>query len=411
MTASPGLWDRAPYLTVSELNQRVREALEGNLDEVWVVGEISNFRVPPSGHFYFVLKDEHAQIPAVMFRGSNRNLAFRPEDGLQVIVHGRVSLYEVRGTLQLYVDTMEPCGLGSVHLALEQLKLRLAAEGLFAEERKRPLPFLPRRVGIVTALGGAAIRDMLVVLRQRMPSVNVVVRPVRVQGKEAPGEIVQALQDLQRVPDLDVIIVGRGGGSREDLWAFNDEGVARTIAACRIPVVSAVGHEIDVTISDLVADRRAPTPTAAATMVVPDVQDLLAQVAQQRRLLVSAVRRIVALHRERFAQLTRRLRDPRHAVENYRIRLDELTERARAAIERVMTRSRERVHGLAEQLHALSPLAVLGRGFTLAVRLADGAIVRDARQLVLGDRLRLRFAQGEAGVEVVDLPQRGLSDE
>lgn len=407
MTTTPELWDRAPYLTVSELNERIRQALEAHLEEVWVVGEISNFRVPPSGHFYFVLKDENAQIPAVMFRAANRNLAFRPEDGLQVIVHGRVSLYEVRGTLQLYVDTMEPSGLGSVHLALEQLKQRLAAEGLFAETRKRPLPFLPRRVGIVTAWGGAALRDMLVVLRHRMPCLDIVVRPVRVQGREAPGEIIQALQDLQAVPDLDVIILGRGGGSREDLWAFNDEGVARSIAASRIPVVSAVGHEIDVTISDLVADRRAPTPTAAAVMVVPDVQDLLAQVAQQRRLLTHAIRRTILFHRERFSQLARRLRDPRHTVENYRIRLDELTERAQAAIVRVMDRSRERIRALAEQLQALSPLAVLTRGYTLTVRVVDGTIVRDAGQLALGDQLRLRFASGEASVEVVEIAARG----
>ncbi len=405
MSDTPGLWPRPSYLTVSELTQRVREALETVLEECWVVGEISNFRVPPSGHFYFVLKDEQSQISAVMFRGANRALAFRPEDGLKVLVHGRVSLYEVRGTLQLYVDTMEPCGIGSVHLALEQLKQRLAAEGLFAEERKRPLPFLPRRVGIVTALGGAAIRDMLVVLHQRMPSVPVVVRPVLVQGKEAPGEIVQALHDLQRLPDLDVIIVGRGGGSREDLWAFNDEAVARAIAACRVPIVSAVGHEIDVTIADLVADRRAPTPTAAATMVVPHRRDLLAHIEQQRRLLASAFGRTLSLHRERLSHLARRLRDPRHAIENHRLRLDELGERAARAIGRLVLQHRLRARALAEQLHALSPLAVLDRGFALATRVDSGAIVRDARSLSSGDRLRLRFARGASQVRVETVEQ------
>jgi exodeoxyribonuclease VII large subunit len=400
MSDLSGPWPRRSYLTVSELTVRVRETLEANLEDCWVVGEISNFRVPPSGHFYFVLKDEQAQIAAVMFRGTNRSLAFRPEDGLQVFAHGHVSLYEVRGTLQFYVDAMEPCGLGSVHLALEQLKQRLAAEGLFAEERKRPLPFLPRRIGIITSIGGAAIQDMLVVLRQRMPAVNVVLRPVTVQGKEAPAEIVCALQDLQSVPDLDVIIVGRGGGSREDLWAFNDEAVARAIAGSAVPVVSAVGHEIDFTIADLVADRRAPTPTAAATIVVPSRHDLLAQIDRQRRLLTSAFRRILGLHRERLSHLARRLRDPRHTIENYRLRLDELGERAVIAIGRILGEKRLRIRALAEQLHALSPLAVLDRGFALATRADSGAIVRDATTLAPGDLLRLRFARGTSSVRV-----------
>lgn len=390
----------AAFLTVSELTRIIRDTLESSIDTVWVVGEISNFRVPTSGHFYFVLKDEHAQIAAVMFKGTNRALAFRPEDGLQVLVRGHVSLYEPRGTLQLYVEFMEPVGVGSVQLALEQLKLRLQAEGLFAPERKRPLPTLPRCIGIVTALGGAAIQDMLTTLRRRFPHVRVVVRPVRVQGKEAPQEIVAALADLQTLDELDVVIVGRGGGSKEDLWAFNDEGVARAIAACRVPVVSAVGHEIDLTVADLVADVRAATPTAAAQLVVPDLQELRNRIDQQFRLLRTAFLRVVQLRRERVAQLAQRLRDPRHVVENYRLRLDELAERAHLAIEQRLDRFRQRLRSLADRMEALSPLAVLQRGYAIVTKVPTGAIVRDAQQLAPSDHVSIRFARGRVEAEV-----------
>lgn len=391
----------APLLTVSELTLLIRSTLETHIDPVWVVGEISNFRVPSSGHFYFVLKDESAQIAAVMFKGSNRSVAFRPEDGLKVLARGRVSLYEPRGTLQLYVDFLEPVGLGSVQLALEQLKQKLHAEGLFSVERKRPLPFLPRCIGIVTALGGAAIRDMLTVLQRRFPNVRVIIRPVRVQGKESPQEIIAALHDLQQLPEVDVVIVGRGGGSREDLWAFNDEGVARAIASCCVPVISAVGHEIDVTIADLVADVRAPTPTAAATLVVPDAKELSNQLAQQRRLLVAAFVRLVQLYRQRLDQLAQRLRDPRHVVENYRMRLDELAERARLAIERRVEHSRQRLRALADRMEALSPLGVLQRGYAIVTQVKSHRIVRDVDQLAAGDEVLMQFARGRATGRIV----------
>ncbi len=389
-----------PLLTVSELNQLIRQTLEAHIDTVWVIGEISNFRVPSSGHFYFALKDDGAQISAVMFRGVNRGLTFIPEDGLKAVVRGRISLYEPRGTLQLYVDFMEPIGLGSVQLALEQLKQRLHAEGLFAPERKRPLPCLPRCIGIVTALTGAAIRDMLTVLQQRFPHVRVVVRPVRVQGKEAPSEIVAALEDLQQLPEIDVVIVGRGGGSKEDLWAFNDERVARAIASCRVPVVSAVGHEIDLTIADLAADVRAPTPTAAATLVVPDFGEVRYRIEQQRRLLVTAFTRVVQLSRQRLHQLAHRLRDPRHAVENLRLRLDELGERAQLAIGRKVEQGRQRLRALADRLTALSPLAVLDRGYAIVKHQPSGQIIRDARGLTVGDFVEMQFARGRAGALV-----------
>ncbi|GBD26466.1 Exodeoxyribonuclease 7 large subunit [bacterium HR30] len=390
----------APFLSVTELTQLIRQTLEAHIDTVWVVGEISNFRVPSSGHFYFILKDEGAQIAAVMFKGANRGLAFTPHDGLRVLVRGHISLYEPRGNLQLYVDFMEPMGVGSIQLALEQLKQRLQAEGLFAAERKRPLPSLPRCIGIVTALSGAAIRDILTVLQRRFPYVRVVVRPVRVQGKEAPLEIVAALEDLQQLPDIDVVIVGRGGGSKEDLWAFNDERVARAISGCRVPVVSAVGHEIDLTIADLAADVRAPTPTAAATLVVPELAEVLNRIEQQRRLLVTAFTRVVELYRQRLKQLAQRLRDPRHTVENLRLRLDELAERAQLAMARRLEYGRQRLRALADRLTALSPLAVLDRGYAIVKHRPSGQIIRDARGLAAGDIVEMQFARGRAAALV-----------
>jgi len=383
-------------LTVSQLTQRVREVLDLHLQRCWVVGEISNFRTPPSGHFYFTLKDAGAQIPAVMFRSATRTLPFRPEDGMEVVLSGRVGLYEARGALQFYVDTMEPKGLGALQLAFDQLKRRLAAEGLFAEARKRPLPFMPRAIGIVTAPRGAAVRDMLVTLRQRWPGVHVVVRPVRVQGSEAPGDIVEAVEDLNRRAEIDVIIVGRGGGSLEDLWAFNDERVARAIAASRIPVVSAVGHETDVTIADLVADRRAATPTAAAAQVVPHWQDLRQRVQQTAAALGGAAARAVGPRRERVDALGRHLKDPRQTLRMLRQRIDELGERGGRGVTARVGLLRQRLRGDGERLNALSPLAVLARGYSITRKVADGRIVRDATLLTRGELLELVLATGRA---------------
>jgi exodeoxyribonuclease VII large subunit len=389
-------------LTVSQLNQRVREALHTGLEELWVVGEVSNFRVPPSGHFYFSLKDGRSQISAVMFRSANQLLPFRPADGMEVIVRGRVSLYEVRGDLQLYVDAMEPRGLGGLQLALEQLKKRLAAEGLFEESRKRALPFLPQVVGIATALTGAVIHDLLVVMQSRLPSVRVVVRPVRVQGSEAVGDIVAAIADLNRVREVEVIIVGRGGGSLEDLWAFNDERVARAIVASRAPIVSAVGHESDITIADLVADRRAPTPTAAAAMVVPDHRDLAAWLDKMALALRACTQRQIRRQRDLLAAQARHLRDPRQVLKALQLRIDELSERALRGVTARLRLARQQLRGGAERLQALSPLAVLHRGYSITRRVADGTVIRDSAALGVGDHLQLTFAQGSARVRVED---------
>ncbi len=392
--------ERVPVLSVSELNRRLRCSLESEFADVWVWGEVSNFRMPPSGHFYFSLKDGRSQIAAVMFRSATRALPFRPRDGLELIARGRVSLYDVRGDLQLYVDWLEPRGLGGIQLALEQLKRRLSAEGLFEVSRKRELPAWPRAVGVVTALTGAAVHDIVTTLRGRMRNVRIVVRPVRVQGQQAGADIVAALVDLNAVPEVDVIIVGRGGGSMEDLWAFNEEAVVRAIATSRVPVVSAVGHEIDFTLADLVADQRAATPTAAAALVVPDCSQLAQRLAATQVGLVVAFERRLRDWRERVAALARHVRDPRQSVRAQRLRLDELSERCRRALEGMLRLSRERHRGAAERLHALSPLAVLDRGYAIARRVEDGAVVRAAGDLSPEQALRLVFRRGWARVRV-----------
>lgn len=387
-------------LTVSELTRLVQTVLQTTCAECWVVGEISNLRSPQSGHIYFSLKDESAQIAAVMFRSVKVRLPFQLQDGMEVIARGRVDVYPVRGALQFYVDLLEPRGLGALQLALDQLKRRLAAEGLFADDRKRPLPSLPRAVGIVTALTGAAVHDMLVTLQTRWPGVHIVIRPVRVQGDGAAPDIVDAITDLHEIPEVDVLLVGRGGGSVEDLWAFNDERVARAIAASRIPVVSAVGHEIDVTIADLVADRRAATPTAAATLAVPDWHEFDDRVRAAAGALPAAVRYALQHRAERLDDLARRLRDPGQIVRTLQVRTDDLGERAARAMEGILRLSRQQVRAAGERLHALSPLAVLDRGFSIVRRERDDSIVRDATPLETGETLRLRFARGGARVRV-----------
>ena len=429
-------------LTVTQLAALVRERIEGGIAPVWVGGEISNLRPQASGHVYFTLKDQESQLAAVMFRSAAQVLAFRPADGMDVLVRARVSFYPARGALQLYVEAMEPRGLGALQLAFEQLKKRLGAEGLFAAERKRPLPRFPQAVGIVTALRGAAIHDMRTVLGKRWPLCRVVVRPVRVQGDGAAREIAAGIGDMNRFGRLDVLIVGRGGGSLEDLWAFNEEVVARAIAASRIPVVSAVGHEVDFTIADFVADARAPTPSAAAALVVPDRSEVGRGLVRTDGALRAALARRVSRLRERLGDLERRLGDPERRVRDVGLRLDDLVARAgvglrrkvawerrelatlamrlaRTGPERGVRRAAERVDGATQRLRftlavrvrqaraaiehaagrldALSPLACLARGYAI-VRQGDaqGPVVRDAALLAPGDPVALVFARGRA---------------
>src|SRR6516164_5049535 len=301
--------NRRIALSVSQLVRLVRETLELNLDQCWVVGEVSNARLAPSNHLYFTLKDTRSSINVVMFNSAVRRMRFRVEDGMQVVIRGRVNLYEARGTLQFYAEEMEPRGLGALQLAYEQLKQRLGKEGLFDASRKQRLPMLPRRIGIVTALGGAALRDMLRVLLDRYPNLHVIIRPALVQGPGSAAEIADALDDLNADGRADVIIAGRGGGSLEDLWAFNEESVARAIFRSAIPVVSAVGHEIDYSITDFVADVRAPTPTAAAQLVVPIKAELRRRLFDMQSTLAGAVQQMMASHRRHVTYLDARLRD------------------------------------------------------------------------------------------------------
>ncbi len=384
------------FLTISELNELIKGALEKRFDALWVAGEISNFKAAPSGHCYFTLKDDKSQMSAVMFRRQGSLLRFTPENGMAVLCFGRVSIYTVRGDLQFYVDDMEPQGQGALALAFEQLKKKLAAEGLFAPERKRELPFLPRAIGIVTSDKGAALHDMLRIIRDRYPDRRVVIRPVKVQGDGAAREIAEAIADLNLLGTIDVMIVGRGGGSLEDLWAFNEEVVARAIYHSDVPVVSAVGHEIDFTIADFVADRRAPTPTAAAEMILPRRADLAEQLLTLDEQLVKNLEFHLSMLREAVAGLAKRLADPGRKLRENQQRLDELSVDLLRRFQEKLRRFKDRLAQGAGRLGALSPLAVLDRGYSITHKLPEERIVKDAASLQIGDRVRVTFAQGKA---------------
>ena len=433
--------------SVGELTASLRTLVESEFHEVWVEGELSGARVWNTGHLYFTLKDAQAQLKGVMFRSSLRLLKFTPEDGAHVIARGRLSVYDPRGEYQLVCEHLEPRGLGALQLAYEQLRKRLAAEGLFDQARKRPLPALPRRIGIVTSRDGAALRDIIRVLRRRYPNAHLVIAPARVQGEGAAAEIARALRLIGAVANVDVVIAGRGGGSIEDLWAFNEEVVARAIAACPVPVISAVGHETDVTIADFVADLRAPTPSAAAEIVVGRKDEFVGRIDALHGRARAATRaamqqRITRLHyleaRPAFAGLPGRLAfRQRHvselagalrvaagaALSVRRRRLEALARtldahrpqerlaRVRASLvhlsSRLDTAIRSRQHGAqtrareaAARLHALSPLAVLGRGYAVCWNDDRTALVRRADRLKPGDRVRVTLGQGEIGCDV-----------
>ena len=383
------------FLTISELNELIKGTLEKRLDALWVAGEISNFKAAPSGHFYFTLKDDKSQISAVMFRRQGSLLRFTPESGMSVLCFGRVSLYTVRGDLQLYVEDMEPQGQGALALAFEQLKKKLAAEGLFAPERKRELPFLPLTIGIVTSDKGAALHDMLRIIRDRYRDRRVVIRPVKVQGEGAAREIAEAIGDLNRLGTIDVMIVGRGGGSVEDLWAFNEEVVARAIFHSAVPVVSAVGHEIDFTIADFVADRRAPTPTAAAEMILPRKIDLAEQVEVVAEELLKNMDFRIQTLREIIQGLVKRLSDPRRKLRENQQRVDELSLDLLRRFQDRLRQCKDRLTQRASRLNALSPLAVLDRGYSITHKLPEERIVKDSASLQIGDQVRITFAQGK----------------
>jgi exodeoxyribonuclease VII large subunit len=339
-----------PIYTVSQLTGEIKTLLEKNFEHIWVEGEISNFRQPTSGHLYFTLKDESSQLRAVMFRMQNRLLKFEPEDGLQVVCYGRLTVYDPRGEYQIVVDHLEPKGLGALQLAFEQLKEKLSGEGLFDPARKRPLPTLPQKIGIVTSPTGAAIRDILQIIDRRFANVHILLYPVRVQGPGAAQEIAQAIDELGQWPGLEVMIVGRGGGSLEDLWAFNEEGVARAIHRSPVPVISAVGHEIDFTIADFVADLRAPTPSAAAELVIGNKLELVQNLENLVWRLNQMVRTTLESWQERLGSLIHRLTDPRKRIADQRLRLDDFSSRLATSMQQGLGRRSERLGSKRESL-------------------------------------------------------------
>jgi exodeoxyribonuclease VII large subunit len=382
--------------TVSELTRQVRFVLEDRFSSVWVEGEISNFLHHGSRHMYFSLKDAESAVACAMFRDANGRLRFTPQNGLQVLVRGRVSIYAPRGQYQLIVDEMQPKGVGDLQLAFEQLKKKLGDEGLFDPARKRPIPPLPRRIGLVTSLTGAVIRDMLHVLGRRFPGVPLLVAPAQVQGAEARFEIVRALEALNAHGGPDVIVLARGGGSLEDLWPFNEEAVARAIAGSRVPVVSAVGHETDYTIADFAADLRAPTPSAAAEILVPDGAELRDRIGEARRRLEGSVRgRVEALSEEcRRLMASSVFRHPGAFVEERIQRLDEAAGKMRRAFAGLWELGRERLRSAAGRLEALSPLACLARGYSITFDASSGRTVRSVKELKPGSEVRTRLADG-----------------
>src|SRR5208337_3097880 len=345
--------------TVSSLSREIRERLESHFSLVWVSGEVSNLRQPLSGHYYFTLKDAGAQLRAVLFKGNHQHLRFKPQEGSQFLCRGRLTVYEPRGEYQLVVDYLEPLGLGALAQAFEALKTRLQAEGLFAPELKKPLPFLPKRIALVTSPTGAAVRDFLRLLRQRYANLEVLVYPVKVQGREAAPEIVQALEDLATYPGIEVIVLARGGGSLEDLWPFNEEVVARAIYHCPLPVVSAVGHEVDFTIADFVADLRAPTPSAAVELVVPEKAELIRRLERLGGSLGGAARRTQVAARNHLHQVSRRLPDMGRLLVDLRLRVDDKGEALVRRARRLLAGQRQHLRLASSRLVLLSPRRAL----------------------------------------------------
>jgi len=445
-------------LTVTQLNENIKRLLEESFDALWVEGEVSNLRRPASGHMYFTLKDEKSQIRAVIFKAlpyQRQSLWAKPpqfdlEEGMSIICHGRLTVYHPRGEYQLVVDVVEPKGLGALQKAFEQLKVRLHGEGLFDPAHKKPIPFLPRRIGVITSPTGAVIRDILNITRRRFPSVDILVAPVRVQGAEAPYEIIRAISDMQAIQNIDVIILARGGGSLEDLAPFNDEGVAREIYRSRIPIISAIGHEIDFTIADFVADLRAPTPSAAAELVVPVRRELAALLENLEVRLINYKRLMMTKLCEKVTLLAGRLKDPKRRIGDLRIMVDDRLERLKLgldhkrAIQRpklinlevrldhatpllkirdhrftlenlinnviadwhdIMKSLKVRVETDVAILDSLSPLAVLGRGYSIVKKLPEGFIVKEAALVTIGNSVDVKVSSGSFQAKVTEVKQ------
>ena len=381
--------------SVAELTRAIKGELEEQFANVWVEGEISNLVTPRSGHMYFSLKDEKAQLRGVIFKFAGRRLKFLPENGMKVLVRGSLSVYEPRGEYQIIVNYAEPRGAGALQAAFEQLKARLEAEGLFDKAHKQPLPLLPKKIGVVTSSTGAAIRDILQVINRRFANVHVLIAPVLVQGADAPQDIARAVDMCNQLPDLDVLIVGRGGGSLEDLWAFNEEVVARSIFASKIPVISAVGHEIDFTIADFVADLRAPTPSAAAELVVQNKENLVHTINVLSTRLRNAQLNTLARMKERLQQYQHRLQDPRKGLRELHQRIDDVQHRLLMAWQALLEKKRARCGTAIGKLESLSPLSLLARGYAICRHAESLQPVKDIDGVQLGDEVLLRIVDGE----------------
>lgn len=391
--------------SVSMINEYLRMMMDGDrvLSSILIRGEISNYKLYSSGHAYFTLKDEEGQLRAVMFRSYASRLAFAPADGMRVIVHGRISVYGANGQYQLYADEMQPDGAGSLALQFEQLKRQLEAEGLFDASRKRPLPPMPSRIGIITSPTGAAIHDMINVMGRRFPMAQLLLYPSLVQGVEAPAQLISGLEFFGLTGVVDVIILGRGGGSAEDLWAFNDESLARAVAACPIPVISAVGHESDFTICDFVADRRAPTPSAAAELAVPDARELQATLASLERGMHTQIEARITQARQTLSYYASRpvFRYPERLLDSFAMRHGMAEQRLEQAMERRMEKSDRTFCELTSKLRALDPLAVLSRGYA-AVSHTSGETIARASQMAPGDLIDIRFSDGSVSACVTE---------
>ena len=387
-------------LSVSELTLKIKSLIEPEFSDVWVKGEISNFKHHTSGHMYFTLKDKAAELRCVMFRGLNQKIKFKPEDGMDVLIQGKVTVYEMRGQYQLIVQAMEPAGIGTLYLAFEALKKQLQSEGLFDPAKKKPLPKYPKKVGIVTSQSGAALSDMLNIFQRRAPYIELILRPTVVQGEEASRDMVNGIIELDRINTIDIIIIGRGGGSIEDLWPFNEELLARAISQCKTPIISAVGHETDITISDMVSDVRAPTPSAAAEISAPSASELDQIISNKLNELYN----FINLQLQQLWQSLDRLSD-RHAfqrpnamIERQREVETKLTHRLSVSLKHMISINRTKIKGLVNEINALNPNDVLNRGYSIAFN-GDGQIVRQENDIKVGESFVLKTGKGEMEAE------------
>jgi len=383
--------------TVSEITRNIRALLDDNFGAVWVEGEIANFIKHTSGHMYFSIRDKDSTLSSVLFRGANIRLKFEIKNGMRVLCFGKISVYDKRGQYQLYVNKIEPKGAGALAVAFEQLKERLRKEGLFDRARKRPIPYLPRRVGVITSPTGAAIRDILNIVKRRFSNIEIILNPVRVQGDMAKNEIVDAIELFNALENVDVVILGRGGGSMEDLWPFNEEIVARAITRSKAPVISAVGHEVDYTISDFVSDFRAPTPSAAAELVIPKKEDLTALLRAYSDRIESALFSKLEFLNEKIDSIKNRyvLRDPLNIVLRHEQEIDDLAQEIALKGGYIVKFKTELLNTLAAKLEALSPLAILNRGYSITMKEKNGEVIKDAARLKKNELIKTKLAGGE----------------